>query len=168
MPNLVIYVPFPRATPPGQNSDLRNNAAELAAAPLAGFAIGGAAINAVVDVFWGEEGANQVAGGDILCVHAHGSDGTATTVTDNVGNATTLANLLVNLGTLGATNAVAIYFFVCFSAKNNHIGAAWHAAHGAQAVYGTTKMAEGGIIYTTRTSIRSSIFDANNWQLDQL
>lgn len=169
MARLIVYVPFTRGAVAA--GDLRTNAAELAGAPLAGFAIRGTPITAIVTVFLGEEAlpGNQVAAGDIFLLHAHGGPDDFTDLVDNRGEQIDLDTLLANMATLTVANAAAAYFFACFSAQPDHIADVWRGmVPPAQLVFGSGEVVEGGIIRTTRTAIRSSIFDLTNRQLTEL
>jgi hypothetical protein len=164
MPTLVVYVPFtaPQGAPQG---DIRQNAEQLAGAPFNGrITRTGAAINNVLVVY--ANGANhQVQLNDIVCVHAHGGSGADTDIGDNLGETTTQELLLAQLDTLGAALAQACYFAVCFSAEDNHAARVWKRSHPHQTVLGASTEMQGAIVRGTRTSVRSTIFDANNDQL---
>jgi hypothetical protein len=163
MARLVIYVPFKKGAGVG---DIRENATQVKESDLEGFTIGGHLVTAVVVLYKDQEGDYNVTGNDFVCVLGHGGPRDYTAVTDNLGNEMSLLDLMDNLDTMNAENARAIYFFICYSAEQNHIAAQWKAAFPAQTVYGATQFAQGGLIRTTRTrKIRNSIFDEDNGQL---
>lgn len=163
MARLFFYVPFPRTVVIG---DIRENADQVAGSGI-GNALAGAT---VVMVFKGEESQHQIGNADYVCVHAHGGsdsdEETFTAVTNNQGNKTSLAVLNRGLTRMGAANAIACYFFVCFSAQNGHAAEQWKANNPGQVVHGCTGLAQGAVVRTTRSgTVINSIFHAGNGQL---
>lgn len=165
MVRLVIYAPFPRGAK--AEGDIRTNVEDLEKAPKEGFKINNVKIDEIVSVYLGEED-GQVRAGDYICVHGHGGSGRYTSVTDNRGSEIELTDLMDNLDTLNAENAAAIYFFICFSDEKDHIADVWHQQWPNQDAYGCRGVAQGGIIFRTRTRIKSSIFDQESRQLRKL
>lgn len=161
MAKLIVYVPFPEEN----QSDLKRHAEELASVRLDPFA-------AVEVVYGGDEAAfrNCVEPGDTFVLHAHGSDRDAYAYDNTRAGVPVRASHVSSLMTmLGAQYARKCYFAMCYSAQRNHIGHIWNQEFGAsQQVYAHYEVMEGGLMYGTRRSARSSIFDSNNQQLTRL
>lgn len=163
MPRLIIFVPFtPKAGDTlGVLGDLRFNAWELTTARTDNLMIADQNINEVIAVYGGQEavGVNQVAPGDVLVVHAHGSPDNLS-VGDNMGETLTGPQLLAKINLLNAVNASAVYFVICYSGLPRHIAPDWKAGNPAQIVFGSDKVIQGSLVKLTRSGgIIGNIFN---------
>lgn len=158
MPTLFFYVPFPRSV---ANGDIRTNANDAERAGTI------PQLNANVRlVFLGEEhqAMNQVGQGDFVFVHGHGGPDDSD-VGNNLGNEITMDDLRANLETMNAQNAVRVYFFICYSARQGHVAADWKQRHGGE-VMGCNGVGEGSVVSMTRSRrVLRSIFDGSSGQL---
>lgn len=152
---IIIFVPFTSGT----QGDLRTNANEIAGGTYNGQQIH---VN-----YWNTANPVLPAAGDTVVLHAHGwtRDGS---LADNLGQTRTMAATIQWLHNNNAHLATSVVFFACFSALPNHIAVTWKAQYGAdQVVRGTEEEAQGALAQTTRTSIRSGVWDSNRLQIIQ-
>jgi hypothetical protein len=164
MPNLYIYVPFPRATKSDIKSILEPLGADADTPQLK--AVNGL-INAVTVIFWGEEHNIRVQSGDTLLVNAHGGDGNYTNLCDNSGGEIAVAQLMQRLTAIGAPAAKEVIFYCCYSAQANHIAKLYKASHANQTVYGSPTACAGSDLYSNHSGGRQGralTFQSPVWQ----
>lgn len=168
MPRLILYIPFPRHVVGPNQGDLRTNAIDLVNEAAVPCQINGLNITAIIAVFAGEEAANPLLADDILVLHAHG--GAADTgLTDNMGNDTTMATAIGNLGVMHADRASMAFMIVCYSASVGHIGPVWKAANVDMPTYGAPGIVQGAIAQVTRQgTIRHAMFFIGDPRMEEI
>ncbi len=161
MPNLIVYIPFPEGGD-GIDGDIQVNTRELANADPRRLRIDDNAVDSIIMVYQNDAGLPSVVGpGDYLLVHGHGGPDDDTTVGDNCGAQRTVDELMSDLSELDAEFAEAVYFFICYSALQNHIADKWRQLYPGRRVYGAQGEAQGAIIKTTRSgAISGSVFSS--------